>query len=265
MMMTMMTLLKNKIKKGENKDEIKERKESNDYNSNYNIKTERESNHIYNIRLPMKKVDINKNDKNIHINNDKPNGLPTLNYIKISNDKRNLISLKNIKKEYTNTEVNNDTIKSKNNNENKSPLKDNKIKKKEKNEVSKEYNRNIRKNKSPLKQITDNNFKPVFKKFEEFFKLNLNKKEKFQKIISAFNEKYKQLNIKENKIINEKMIDKEIEKELELCKFISSELRKIKDDMNNNDYKPNSVDKLLNIMIENEHIKKYKKTKTKKE
>ena len=111
------------------------------------------------------------------------------------------------------------------------------------------------KNKSPLKQITDNNFKPVFKKFEEFFKLNLNKKEKFQKIISSFNEKYKQLNIKENKIINEKMIDKEIEKELELCKFISSELRKIKDDMNNNDYKPNSVDKLLNIMIENENIK----------
>ena len=111
------------------------------------------------------------------------------------------------------------------------------------------------KNKSPLKQITDNNFKPVFKKFEEFFKLNLNKKEKFHKIISAFNEKYKQLNIKENKIINEKMIDKEIEKELELCKFISSELRKIKDDMNNNDYKPNSVDKLLNIMIENENIK----------
>ena len=111
------------------------------------------------------------------------------------------------------------------------------------------------KNKSPLKQITDNNFKPVFKKFEEFFKLNLNKKEKFQKIISAFNEKYKQLNIKENKIINEKMIDKEIEKELELCQFISSELRKIKDDMNNNDYKPNSVDKLLNIMIENENIK----------
>lgn len=111
------------------------------------------------------------------------------------------------------------------------------------------------KNKSPLKQITDNNFKPVFKKFEEFFKLNLNKKEKYQKIISAFNEKYKQLNIKENKIINEKMIDKEIEKELELCKFISSELRKIKDDMNNNDYKPNSVDKLLNIMIENENIK----------
>ena len=111
------------------------------------------------------------------------------------------------------------------------------------------------KNKSPLKQITDNNFKPVFKKFEEFFKLNLNKKEKFQKIISAFNEKYKQLNIKENKIINEKMIDKEIEKELELCKFISSELRKIKDDMNNNDYKPNSVDKLLNIMVENENIK----------
>ncbi len=54
--------------------------------------------------------------------------------------------------------------------------------------------------KSPLKQITDNNFKPVFKKFEEFFKLNLNKKEKFQKIISAFNEKYRQLNIKENKI-----------------------------------------------------------------
>ena len=79
---------KNKVKKGENEDEIKERKESNDYNSNYNLKTERENNHIYNIRLPMKKVDLNKNEKNIQINIDKSNGSPTLNYIKITNDKR---------------------------------------------------------------------------------------------------------------------------------------------------------------------------------
>ena len=56
------------------------------------------------------------------------------------------------------------------------------------------------------------------------------------------------------------MTDKEIEKELELSKFISNELRKIKEDLNNNNsndnnYKFNSVDKLLNIMIENENIK----------
>ena len=136
---------KNKVKKGENEDEIKERKESNDYNSNYNLKTERENNHIYNIRLPMKKVDLNKNEKNIQINIDKSNGSPTLNYIKLTNDKRNLMSSKNIKKGYTNTETNNDNIKYKNNNENKSPLKGNQNNEKKKNEVSKEYNRNIRK------------------------------------------------------------------------------------------------------------------------
>jgi len=116
------------------------------------------------------------------------------------------------------------------------------------------------KNKFPSIQIKDINFKSVFIKFEEFFKLNLNKKEIFQKIIWAFNDKCKQLNIKENKLINEKMTDKEIEKELELSKFISNELRNIKEDLNNNNnndnnYKFNSVDKLLNIMIENENIK----------
>ena len=115
------------------------------------------------------------------------------------------------------------------------------------------------KNKFPSIQIKDINFKSVFIKFEEFFKLNLNKKEIFQQIIWTFNDKCKQLNIKENKLINEKMTDKEIEKELELSKFISNELRKIKEDLNNNNndnnYKFNSVDKLLNIMIENENIK----------
>ena len=244
---------KNKIKKGENKDEIKERKESNDYNSNYNIKTERESNHIYNIRLPMKKVDINKNEKNIQINIDKPNGSPTLNYIKISNDKRNLISLKNIKKEYTNTEVNNDTIKSKNNkNENKSPLKDNKIKKKEKNEVSKEYNRNIRKNKSPLKTTA----KTIYINKTNLIKNKENDKEAIKnksigknklKIINS-NNKDKKNNISEQK---PKTMRHETEKKPITSKFVLNE--EIKDKPQSNGLINNNLN-IINININNNQV-----------
>ena len=111
------------------------------------------------------------------------------------------------------------------------------------------------KNKTPIIKIVDNNFKTVFKKFSEFFKLNKNKKEEFQKIIELFNNKYKKLNIKENKIINEKMTDNELKKELELYKLITNELNKIKEDMNIKSYEPNSVDKFLNVMIENDKIK----------
>ena len=111
------------------------------------------------------------------------------------------------------------------------------------------------KNKTPIIKIVDNNFKTVFKKFSEFFKLNKNKKEEFQKIIELFNNKYKKLNIKENKIINEKMTDNELKKELELYKLITNELNKIKEDINIKSYEPNSVDKFLNIMIENDKIK----------
>ena len=140
---------KNKIKKEENK----ELNEMNNNNLNNN-KVEGEKNHIYNIRLPTKKSNMNKNEKNTTlINYNKDNGSPTLNYIKISNDKRNLMSSKYIKNRYTNTETNDDNIKQKINNEYKSSLKENRTREKNnKNETNKEYtNRNINKKISPNK------------------------------------------------------------------------------------------------------------------
>ena len=242
---------KNKVKKGENEDEIKERKESNDYNSNYNLKTERENNHIYNIRLPMKKVDLNKNEKNIQINIDKSNGSPTLNYIKLTNDKRNLMSSKNIKKGYTNTETNNDNIKSKNNNENKSPLKGNQNNEKKKNEVSKEYNRNIRKikNKSPLKTTA----KTIYINKSNSIKNKDNNKETLKnkslgknklKIINSHN-KVKKTNISEQK---PKTMRLETEKKPIKSKFVLKE--EIKDNQQPNGLINTNVN-IINININN--------------
>jgi len=151
---------KNKIKKEKNKKEAieeakevkkEENKEENDNNDLTN-KTESDKGHIYNIRLPIKKVNLNNNEKNIMTNNNKVNGSPTLNYIKISNDKRNLVSSKSIKKKgHINTETINN-IKLKINYENKSSFKENQTKENNaNNEVSKVINRNIDKNKSPIK------------------------------------------------------------------------------------------------------------------
>ena len=83
---------KNKIKKTENKEEIK---------LSNNNKTDREINQ--NIILSNKKLNTNKTNRN-NFFNVKRNGTPTLNYIKISNDRRNLKSTKNIKKGYVLTE-----------------------------------------------------------------------------------------------------------------------------------------------------------------
>ena len=79
-------------------------------------------------------------------------------------------------------------------------------------------------NNFPSVKIIDNNFQKVFEKLSEFFILNKNNKKEFQRIIDLFNKKCKELNIKENKNIIEKMTDKEIAKELQLNQLIYKEL-----------------------------------------
>ena len=103
-------------------------------------------------------------------------------------------------------------------------------------------------------KILDNNYKSVFKKFKEFYKLNKERKDEYQNIIKLFNTKCKELNIKENKSI-EKLSNEEINKELILYKVIFNELNKIKDELNMNKYNSNSLEELFNIMEENEKIK----------
>ena len=103
-------------------------------------------------------------------------------------------------------------------------------------------------------KILDNNYKSVFKKFKEFYKLNKERKDEYINIIKLFNTKCKELNIKENKSI-EKLSNDEINKELILYKVIFNELNKIKDELNMNKYNSNSLEELFNIMEENEKIK----------
>ena len=147
---------KNKIKKEKNKEETKEenkelKKEEKESNNNEinSTKTESDKSRVYNIRLPTKKINLNKNEKNTIMHNDKINGSPTLNYIKISNDKRNLASSKSIKKKGHKKIEENNHIKLKLNYENKT---ENQTKENNnKNEINRVLNRNINKNKSPLK------------------------------------------------------------------------------------------------------------------
>ena len=103
-------------------------------------------------------------------------------------------------------------------------------------------------------KILDNNYKSVFKKFKEFYKLNKERKDEYINIIKLFNTKCKELNIKENKSI-EKLSNEEINKKLILYKVIFNELNKIKDELNMNKYNSNSLEELFNIMEENEKIK----------
>jgi len=86
----------NKIKKIE----LKKEKVTNGNNiNNKNDKDNKDNNSgTRNIRLPLKKINTIKNDRNTSLIDDKRNGTPTINYIKIGADKRNLNSTKNIKK-----------------------------------------------------------------------------------------------------------------------------------------------------------------------
>ena len=110
------------------------------------------------------------------------------------------------------------------------------------------------KQKNNIIKLLDNNYKSVFKKFKEFFKVNKERKDEYKNFILKFNNKCKELNIKENKSI-EKLTNEEIKKELILYKLIFNELNKIKDELNSNKYNSNSLEELFNIMEENEKIK----------
>ena len=115
-------------------------------------------------------------------------------------------------------------------------------------------------NNFPIIKIIDINFQKVFEKLSEFFKLNKNNKKEFQRIIDLFNQKCKELNVKGNKNIIEKMNEDEIKKELQLNQLIYNELKKIKDDIDINNCEQDLIDKLINAMLENEKIKnKYNK------
>ena len=118
----------NKIIKNENKEEAK--------TNNNNNKTNKDI--IPNMRLSIKKLNSNKTNRN-NFFNVKRNGTPTLNCIKISNDRRNLKSTKNIKKGY---------ILSENTNHNKTKLSYNQ---------SESFNEKISNNYKNLNQTKKNN------------------------------------------------------------------------------------------------------------
>jgi serine/threonine protein kinase len=135
---------KNKIKKIEKKEDIKM-----DNNSNNN-KTERDINS--NITLSNKKLSSNKTIRN-NIFNVKKNGTPTLDYIKISNDRQNIKSTKNIKKGYILSEnTNNNKIKISYNKKesinenNRLIINSNKNQKKNKQKIRKKKNNSLTKN-----------------------------------------------------------------------------------------------------------------------
>ena len=108
----------------------------------------------------------------------------------------------------------------------------------------------------PLSKLVDKTFIPVFKKFKEFYSLNKGKEKDFQKIIKDFNNLGKKLNISQN-INNEKLSSDDINKRMELYKFLFEKLNKIKEGINANDnnYNKNSATLLFNTMEENEKIK----------
>ena len=89
------------------------------------------------------------------------------------------------------------------------------------------------KQKNNIIKLLDNNYKSVFKKFKEFFKVNKERKDEYKNFILKFNNKCKELNIKENENKSiEKLTNEEIKKELILYKLILNELNKIKDELN---------------------------------
>ena len=108
----------------------------------------------------------------------------------------------------------------------------------------------------PLVKLVDKTFISVFTKFQEFYNLNKEKEKYFQKIIEDFNNLGKRLKISKN-INNEKLNIDDINKKMELYRFLFEKLNKIKEEVNskNNNYNQNSTMILLNVMEENEKIK----------
>ena len=108
----------------------------------------------------------------------------------------------------------------------------------------------------PLINLVDKNFEAVFKQFKEFYSLNKEKEDEFQKIIEDFNNLGKQLQISQDKNMENLGLD-EIKKKMELYMFLYDKLNKIKDEINKNNsgYNQDSVTMLYNIIEENEKIK----------
>ena len=108
----------------------------------------------------------------------------------------------------------------------------------------------------PLIKLVDKTFEQVFKKFKEFYTLNKEKEDDFQKIIEDFNNLGKKLKISEN-IKIENLNVEEIKKKLELYILLYNKLNKLKDEIEkkNSGYKENSIILLYNIIEENEKVK----------
>ena len=243
---------KNKRKK----EKIKEENESTDFTTD-NYKTERNNNsHIYNIRLPTKKENLNSNsnkteNKNNNINtNDKRNGTPILNCIKISANQRNLKSTKNIKNGCALTDNNvNSNNKSKINSNNKTTSKENDIKDNNNKDDKKNY-RNINKNKSPAK----NTAKTIHINKTNLIKNQIHEKE-VVKNTSTRKNKLKIINTNNKNQKNQtsdkkpKITKNETERKPLTNKFILPEEINTKENSNNNPINTNV--NIINININN--------------
>lgn len=109
----------------------------------------------------------------------------------------------------------------------------------------------------PSYKLIDKTFDPVFNKLCEFYNINKEKEEEFQKIIEDFNNLCRNLKICKNNNNIENLSINEIKKKLQLYIFLYNILNQIKDQIKSNkiQYKANSVILLSNIMEENEKIK----------
>lgn len=108
----------------------------------------------------------------------------------------------------------------------------------------------------PLIKLVDKTFEPVFKKLQEFYKMNETKEDDFQNIIKDFNNLGRKIKISENDNLENLNLN-EIKKKLELYKFLFNKLNKIKKEINNtnNKYNQNSIKLFLNIIQINDKIK----------
>ena len=242
---------KNQIKKDENKEDIKITDNGN------NNKTERNINN--NFRLSNKKLNTNKTNRD-NFFNVKRNGTPTLNYIKISNDRKNIKSTKNIKKGYIlseNTNQNKTKISYNNresinesssiiinNNKNQKEIKNNNQTNK-----NKSLNKNNNINKDQSKNININK--------NDIIKTPIEEKEIKTKNNSIQKKKLKLINNKDKKIITtEPKLKHESEKKPITAKFsLNEENNNItnnnKPKNNNNNSSLNTNVNIINININN--------------
>ena len=236
---------KNKIHKNKNKEEKgkEEKGEEENNNNNNNVKTEREN--TPNFKLSLKKLNTNKTNRN-NIFNMKRNGTPTVNYIRINKEQRNLKSSKNIKKGYglsDNTNHNKQVI---NYNKKKSFSKENETNNeketlkitevnKNNNNIAKGRENYNEKNKENIKDIKDSKNNEI--KSETKNKYIITKNNSMIKSTISDKSKIKKINIKKNDIRKISMNESE-------TKNNSINKKKIKD-LNNNNNNNNKVKKSI--------------------